>query len=103
MSNFMVVKGGFSYNAIFGHPTLVAMGAVTSIYHLFLKFPIPRGIEVVRRNQYEARMCYTTSIRSASADSKGKRTTGEAGLAEEAFPIGVPDVWYELDPWLPAQ
>ena len=68
MSNFTVVKGESSYNAIFGRPTLVAMKAVTSIYHLCLKFPTPRGIGVVWGNQYQARMCYTTSIRSAPAD-----------------------------------
>ena len=103
MSNFMVVKGGSSYNAILGRPTLVAMRAVTSIYHLCLKFPTPRGVGVVRGNQYEARMCYTTSIKSAPTDLKGKRTAGKAGLAEEAFTIRVPNVGYELDPRLLAQ
>ena len=103
MSNFMVVKGGSSYNAILGRPTLVVMRAVTLIYHLYFKFPTPRGVGVIRRNQYEARMCYTTSIRSAPADSKGNRTVGEPGLAEEAFTIGVPNVRYKLDPRLTAQ
>ena len=37
MSNFMVVKGGSSYNDILGRPTLMAMKTVTSIYHLCLK------------------------------------------------------------------
>ena len=41
VSNFMVVKSRSSYNAILGRPTLVAMRAVTSIYHLCLKFPTP--------------------------------------------------------------
>ena len=82
MSNFIVVNGKSSYNAILGRPTLVAMKAVTSIYHLCPKFPTPRGIGVVRRNQYEARMCYTTSVRSAPADLRGKRTVRDARLAE---------------------
>ena len=103
MFNFMVVKGRSSYNAIIGRPTLVALKAVTSIYHLCLKFPPPCGIRVVRGDQYEARMCYTMSIRSASADSKGKRTAGEVGLTKKAFTIGVPDIQYELDPRLSAQ
>ena len=34
MSNFMVVKGRSSYNAIIRHLTLVAMKAVTSIFGL---------------------------------------------------------------------
>ena len=103
MSTFMVVKGRSSYNAIIGCPTLVAVKAVTSIYHLSMKFPTPRGIRVVRRNQYEARMCYTTSVSSA-ADLMGKRTAREAELAEEeAFTIGVLEIQYELDPQLSAQ
>ena len=65
MSNFMVVKGESSYNAIFGRPTLMAMKAVISIYHLRLKFSTLRGVGVIRGNQYEARMCYTVSVRSA--------------------------------------
>ena len=98
MSSFMVVKGRSSYNAIVGHLILVAMKPVTSIYHLCLKFLILCSIRVVRGNHYEVRMCYTTSVRSAPANSKGKRTAREAGLAEEAFTIGVPDIQYELDP-----
>ena len=103
MSNFMVVKGRSSYNAIIGHPTLVALKAVTSIYHICLKFLIPRGVGVIWGNQYEARMCYTTSIRLALSDSKGKQTAGGAGLIDEAFTIGVPEIRYELEPQLLAQ
>ena len=99
MSNFMVVKGKSSYNAILGCPTLVAIKAVTSIYHLCRKFPTPRSIEVVRGNQYEARMCYTTSFRSTPADPRGKRTVEDAGLAEgETLTIEVPEDRCELDP-----
>ena len=103
MSNLMVVKGISSYNAIIGRPTLVAMKEVTSTYHLCLKFPTLCSITFVRENQYEARMCYTTSIRSAPADSKRKQTIGKVGLREEAFTIGVFEIWYELGARLPAQ
>ena len=78
----MVIKGRSSYNAILGRPTLVAMKAVTSIYHLCLKFPTPGGVGVIWGNQYEARMCYTTSVRSAPTEPKGKRTAEEAALGE---------------------
>ena len=50
MFNDMVVKDRSSYNAIIGRPTLVAMKAVTSIYHLCLKFPTPRGVGVFWEN-----------------------------------------------------
>ena len=104
MSNFMMVKGRSSYNAILGRPTLVAMKAVTSISYLCLTFPTPRGVKVDRGNQYEARMCYTTSVRSAPSDSNGKRIAGEAGLIEgETLTIRVFEARCELDPRLPAQ
>ena len=98
----MVVKGRSSYNAILGRPTLVAMRAVTSIYHLCLKFPTPGGVGVIRGNQYEARMCYTMSVKSAPAKSKGKRTAEEAALGEATLTIGMSEGRSERDPRLPA-
>ena len=103
MSNFLVVKGGSSNNVILGRPTLVAMKAVTSIYHICLKFPTPSGVGVIRGNQYEARMCYTTSIESAPDDSKGKRTAEEAALGETTLTISVSEARCELDARLPVQ
>ena len=99
----MVVKDRSSYNAIIGRPTLVALKVVTSIYHLCQKFLTPCGVRVVRGNQYETQMYYSTSIRSAPADLKGKRIVGEVRLTKEAFTIGVLEIRYELDPRLPAQ
>ena len=104
MSNFMVVKERSSNNAILGRPTLVAMKTETSIDHLCLKFSTPHGIGVVQGNQYEARKCYTTSVRSAPADSSGKRTVWEAGLVDdETLTIEIPEARCEVDPRLPAQ
>ena len=98
----MVVKGRSSYNAILGRPILVAMRAVTSIYHLCLKFPTPSGVGVIRGNRYEARTCYTTSVMSAIAEPKGKRTAEEAALGEATLTIGMSEGRNELDPRLPA-
>ncbi|KAM6551603.1 hypothetical protein CsatB_001411 [Cannabis sativa] len=48
-----------AYNAILGRSTLVDFGAVTSIWHLCLKFPTQEaGIGTVRGIQGEARQCY---------------------------------------------
>ena len=104
VSNFMVVKSRSSYNAILGCPTLMAMKAVTFIYHLCQKFPTPGGAGVIRGNQYEVRMCYTTSVRSAPADPRGKQTAVDAGLAEgETLTIKVTEAHCELDPRLSVQ
>ena len=69
--------------------------------HLCLKFPTLGGVGVIRGNQYEARMCYTTSIRTAPADPKGKRTAEEAALGEATLTIGMSEGRGELDPRLP--
>ena len=41
--NFLVVNCSSSYNAIIGRPTLNSWKAVTSIYHLSVKFPTKHG------------------------------------------------------------
>ena len=42
--NFLVVDCSSSYNAIIGRPTLNSWKAVTSTYHLLVKFPTEHGI-----------------------------------------------------------
>ena len=47
-----------SYNAIIGRPTLNRLKAVTSTYHLSVKFPTEYGIGQVQGDQLAARECY---------------------------------------------
>ena len=42
--NFLVVDFSSSYNAIIGRPTLNSWKAVTSTYHLSVKFPTEHGV-----------------------------------------------------------
>ena len=42
--NFLVVDCSSSYNAIIGRPTLNSWKAVTSTYHLSVKFPTEYGV-----------------------------------------------------------
>ena len=42
--NFLVVDYSLSYNAIIGRPTLNSWKAVTSTYHLSVKFPTDYGV-----------------------------------------------------------
>lgn len=44
MTDFLVVRTRSTYNAIIGHPTLNAIKAITSTYHLKVKFPTEAGI-----------------------------------------------------------
>lgn len=54
------------YNAIIGRPTLNALQAVTSIYHLVIKFLTLAKIGVIRRNQVEVYCCYALAFKEQS-------------------------------------
>ena len=56
--NFLVVDCSSSYNAIIGRPTLNSWKAVTSTYHLSVKFPIEYGVGEVQGDQLATRECY---------------------------------------------
>ncbi|XP_030955724.1 uncharacterized protein LOC115977839 [Quercus lobata] len=56
--NFLVVDCTSSYNAIIGRPTLNSWKAITSTYHLSVKFPTEYGIGQAQGDQLAARECY---------------------------------------------
>ena len=60
--NFLVVDCSSSYNAIIGRPTLNNWKAVTSTYHLSVKFPTDYGIGQVQGDQLAARECYLAML-----------------------------------------
>ena len=60
--NFLVVDCSSSYNAIIGRPTLNSWKAVTSTYHLSVKFPTEYGVGEVQRDQLAARKCYLAML-----------------------------------------
>ena len=55
--NFLVMDCSSSYNAIIGRPTLNSWKAVTSTYHLSVKFPTDNGVGQVQGDQLAAREC----------------------------------------------
>ena len=55
---FLVVNYSSTYSTILGHPTLNSWKAVTSAYHLMIKFPTEYGVGEVRGDQLAARECY---------------------------------------------
>ena len=55
---FLVVDYSSAYNAIVGRPTLNSWKAVTSIYHLMIKFPTDYGVGELRGDQVAVRECY---------------------------------------------
>uniref|UniRef100_A0A2N9GMR1 Uncharacterized protein n=1 Tax=Fagus sylvatica TaxID=28930 RepID=A0A2N9GMR1_FAGSY len=60
--DFLVVNCPSAYNAIIGRPTLNRLRALTSTYHLLLKFPTEYEIGEVRGDQVAARECYLASL-----------------------------------------
>ena len=60
--DFLVVNCPSAYNAIIGQPTLNRIRAVTSTYHLLIKFPTEHGIGEVRGDQVAARERYLASL-----------------------------------------
>ena len=59
---FLVVDCSSAYNAILGRPTLNSWKAVTSTYHLMVKFPTSYGVGELRGSQMATRKCYVTMM-----------------------------------------
>ena len=59
---FLVVNCSSTYNAILERPTLNSWKAVTSTYHLMIKFSTDYGIEELRGNQVAGRECYIAML-----------------------------------------
>lgn len=58
---FVVVDIPSAYNIILERPLLISLGAVSSVRHLSLKFPMPRGMGIIKGDQLAARECYNIS------------------------------------------
>ena len=67
---FLVVDCSSAYNAILGQPTLNSWKAVTSTYHLMIKFPTDYGVGELRGNQVAAWECYIPMIEMEDQQKK---------------------------------
>jgi hypothetical protein len=63
MADFLVIDQRSTYNAIIGWPMLNKLKAITSIYHLMMKFPTKKGIGELKGNQVVARKCCNISLK----------------------------------------
>ncbi|KAL5565429.1 hypothetical protein UlMin_028593 [Ulmus minor] len=79
--NFVVVDCPSSYNAIIGRPTLNAIRAVTSTYHLLVKFPTVGGIGVLKGDQQESRDIYEAANRPSNVHRVNIIETPGGGVA----------------------
>ncbi|XP_027184208.1 uncharacterized protein LOC113782517 [Coffea eugenioides] len=71
--NFVVVKADSPYNLLMGRPTLNALHAVYSTYHLIFKFPTPAGVTEVSSDVGVVRECYLATLQAASTSTSGTR------------------------------
>ena len=59
---FLVIDYSSAYNATLGCPTSNSWKAVTSTYHLMIKFPTEYRVQEVRGDQVVARECYIAML-----------------------------------------
>jgi len=62
--DFFIVDCPSTYNIILGRPALNRLKAVTSTYHLKVKFPTAYGVGEIRGDQVLARECYQVALAS---------------------------------------
>ena len=60
---FLKVDAPSAYNVLLGRPSLNAIKAIPSAYHMVIKFPTTNGVGMVRGDQRVARECYSTSMK----------------------------------------
>ena len=87
---FLVVDCSSAYNAILKRPTLNSWKAVTSTYHLMIKFPTDYNVGELRGNQVAARECYVAIMEmddhlQAMSIEEHRTTTEPVEKLEEVF------------------
>ena len=65
MADFLVIDQPSAFNAVLKRLSLREFRAITSIYHLLMKFPTPNRVGGVKGNQQEVRQCYDLAERPA--------------------------------------
>ena len=68
-ARFLVVDAPSAYNMLLGRPSLNAIKAIPSTYHMKIKFPTVSGVEMVRGDQRVARECYSASMKQKTVDN----------------------------------
>ena len=66
---FLIVDTPLAYNMLLGRPSLNAIRAVPSTYHMVIKFLTANGVGMVRGNQRIARECYSASMKKNTVDN----------------------------------
>ena len=68
-ARFLIVEAPSAYNMLLGRPSLNAIKAIPSAYHMMIKFSTTSGVGMVRGDQRVARECYSTSVKQKTVDN----------------------------------
>ena len=66
---FLIVDAPSAYNILLERPSLNAIKAIPSAYHMMIKFPTTSGVGMVRGDQRVARECYSASVKQKAVDN----------------------------------
>ena len=66
---FLIVDAPSAYNVLLGRPSLNAINAIPSAFHMVIKFPTANGVGMVRGDQRVARECYSASMKQKAVGS----------------------------------
>ena len=98
MVDFLLVNQPSAYNAIIGRPTLNALRAVVSTYHLAMKFPTRVQVGEVRGDQADSRQCYVMSTRVAEKQKAVNTIFHLEDVDSPPAPNNIYHTLVELDP-----
>ena len=68
-ARFLIVDAPSAYNMLLGRPSLNAIKAIPSAYHMMIKFPTTSRVGMVRGDQRVARECYSASMKQKMVDN----------------------------------
>ena len=92
-ARFLIVDAPSAYNMLLGRPSLNAIKAIPSVYHMMIKFPTIHGVGMVRGDQRVARECYTASMKQKAVDNVN---VDELDMCDEV--LTRPEPSEELEP-----
>ena len=92
-ARFLVVDASSAYNMLLGRPSLNAIKAIPSAYHMMIKFPTESGVGMVRGDQRVSRECYSASVKQKAIDNVNM---DELDMRDEVFTRPEPSE--ELEP-----
>ena len=68
-ARFLIVDASSTYNMLLGRPSLNAIKAIPSAYHMMIKFPTISGLGMVQGDQRVARECYSAFVKQKAVDN----------------------------------